>query len=248
MRFAVAVAPFAGLAAGFAIVDPQVFESIPVTPAKHHHDCHESSWWESHIRSAKFEAIAAAVASEPDSGDGQALKSIGHTLDELLLSKEEGDVVTVSSDGPRHDDGSSSSTIYEIISKSNYTTRFAELVYDFPELVQLLNSTEANYTVFVPTNSAFEHIPDDGKKPSKEFVENVLKYHIGVGLYPAKRFIFTHTIPSVLEESLLGGNPQRLRTSFSLLRGARVNLFTKVVYADVVCRYPPARSHLSFHH
>lgn len=39
-------------------------------------------------------------------------------------------------------------TVYELISKSRYTTKLAELIDEFPDLVKALNGTEANYTVF----------------------------------------------------------------------------------------------------
>lgn len=130
-------------------------------------------------------------------------------------------------------------TIYQLINKSKYTTKFAKLVNEYDDIVQLLNSTKANYTLFVPVDSAFEHIPED-KKPSKEFVEAVLKYHIGLGLYPAGRVLFTHTLPTALDEPLLGDKPQRLRTSVGLFSGVRVNFYSKVIAVDIVSRAFPS--------
>jgi uncharacterized surface protein with fasciclin (FAS1) repeats len=120
-------------------------------------------------------------------------------------------------------------TTYELIAKSNYTKKFFELVQKHEKFGKLLNSTDANYTLFVPTDEAFEHIPDHHKdKPSDEFVEDVLNYHLGIGEYPASRILFTHTVPTVLKESLLGDKPQRLRTSVGL-SGVRVNVYSKVI-------------------
>lgn len=132
----------------------------------------------------------------------------------------------------RHGPHKSNLTIYQLISKSNYTTKFAKLVDEYDDIVQLLNSTSANYTLFVPVDEAFEHIPED-KKPSKEFVEAVLKYHIGLGLYPAGRVLVTHTLPTALDEPLLGDKPQRLRTSVGILSGVRVNFYSKVIAVDI---------------
>lgn len=38
-------------------------------------------------------------------------------------------------------------TVYELITKSKYTTKLAALVNEFPDVVELLNGTAANYTV-----------------------------------------------------------------------------------------------------
>ncbi|KAF5586587.1 oxidoreductase [Fusarium subglutinans] len=120
-------------------------------------------------------------------------------------------------------------TTYELIAKSNYTKKFFKLVQKHEKFGKLLNSTDANYTLFVPTDEAFEHIPHHHKdKPSDEFVEAVLNYHLGIGEYPASRILFTHTIPTTLKEPLLGDKPQRLRTSVGL-SGVRVNLYSKVI-------------------
>ncbi|KAL7927030.1 FAS1 domain-containing protein [Trichoderma austrokoningii] len=134
---------------------------------------------------------------------------------------------------PHHDE--SSYTIYELISKSKYTTKFARLVDDHPGVVELLNGTDSNYTLFVPLDKAFEDIPDDHKKPSKEVVEDALRYHIGLGEYPAKRILHTYTLPTAHDEELLGGEPQRLRTSVGL-GGVKINFYSKVVAADIVAK------------
>ncbi|KAM5347324.1 hypothetical protein ACJ41O_010329 [Fusarium nematophilum] len=122
-------------------------------------------------------------------------------------------------------------TIYEIISQSNYTKEFSKLVDKHDKVVKLLNSTDANYTLFAPIDEAFKDIPED-RKPSDEFVENVLNYHIGLGEYPAGRILVTHTLPTALQESWLGNKPQRLRTSVGF-SGVRVNLYSKVVAVNI---------------
>jgi uncharacterized surface protein with fasciclin (FAS1) repeats len=125
-------------------------------------------------------------------------------------------------------------TTYELIAKSNHTKKFFKLVQKHEKFGKLLNSTDANYTLFVPIDEAFEHIPHHHKdKPSDEFVEAVLNYHLGIGEYPASRILFTHTIPTTLKEPLLGDKPQRLRTSVGL-SGVRVNLYSKVIAVNFV--------------
>ncbi|UPK90801.1 hypothetical protein LCI18_001736 [Fusarium solani-melongenae] len=122
-------------------------------------------------------------------------------------------------------------TIWEILEKSNHTKEFFKLVGKHDKFGKLLNSTDANYTLFAPIDEAFEHIPHD-HKPSDEFVESVLNYHLGLGEYPAGRILFTHTLPTALNEPWLGGNPQRLRTSVGF-NGVRVNLYSKVVVVNI---------------
>lgn len=135
-------------------------------------------------------------------------------------------------------------TIWELISKSKYTTKLAKLVSAFDDLVDILNGTSSNITLFAPTDAAFEKIPHHHKKkPSKELIRNVLAYHVSPGFYPACRFPFTHTIPSAYSEKRLGGEAQRLRVGFGLFKGLSINFFCKVVAADIV--RPPSSSFLS---
>jgi uncharacterized surface protein with fasciclin (FAS1) repeats len=101
--------------------------------------------------------------------------------------------------------------------------------------VKLLNDTkeEHSYTLFVPVDEAFDDIPEDHKKPSDEFIKNAIRYHIGLGSYPAGRILTTHTLPTAYKEEYLGDHPQRLRTSVGL-SGVRVNVYSKVIAADFV--------------
>ncbi|KAI1092802.1 FAS1 domain-containing protein [Rostrohypoxylon terebratum] len=126
-------------------------------------------------------------------------------------------------------------TVYQAIHASNHTTKFAKLVDDFPDIVDKLNTTSANVTIFVPTDHAFEKIPDHVKdhKPPKEFVEKLIKYHVLPGFYPAGRVVSSHTLPTTLEEEQLGGQPQRIRVSFGLF-GVKLNFFSKVVFANLI--------------
>ena len=42
-------------------------------------------------------------------------------------------------------------TVYELISKSKYTTKLAALINEYEDVVELLNGTSTNFTVFAPT-------------------------------------------------------------------------------------------------
>lgn len=124
-------------------------------------------------------------------------------------------------------------TIYQLISESKYTTKFAKLVDEHEDIVKLLNSTSShNLTLFAPVDEAFEDIPEHHEKPSKEFVEDLIKYHIGIGEYRAKRILGTNTIATALNEKYLGDEHQRLRTSVGL-SGVSVNFYSRVIAADI---------------
>lgn len=130
---------------------------------------------------------------------------------------------------PHHEP--SNLTVYELISKSNYTTKLAKLIDEYPDLVEKLNGTKANYTVFAPIDAAFEKIPEHGKKPSKEFIEKVLLYHISDGFYPAGRVLNSYTIETLLEPENLG-HQQRLTVRVTL-KGPTINFYSKIVAVNI---------------
>ncbi|KAL9100466.1 MAG: hypothetical protein Q9163_004156 [Psora crenata] len=123
-------------------------------------------------------------------------------------------------------------TVYELITKSKYTTKLAALINEYEDLVQLLNGTAANYTVFAPTDSAFEKIPEHAPKPSKEQLKNVLLYHISKEFYPAGRVLITHTVPTLLVGKHIGGEAQRLSTNIGL-KGLTVNFYSRIIAINI---------------
>ncbi|OAL33329.1 hypothetical protein AYO20_07340 [Fonsecaea nubica] len=133
---------------------------------------------------------------------------------------------------PHHPHHRPNGTIWELISKSKYTTKLAAVVKEHPDLVELLNSTKTNHTLFAPTDRAFEKIPKHAPKPPKEFLEKLLTYHISPEFYPAPRILVSRTIPTALEAKYIGKVPQRLSTQVSL-RGLTVNFYSRVVAIDI---------------
>ena len=131
---------------------------------------------------------------------------------------------------PHH--GKPNMTVYELIAKSKYTTKLAAAINEFPDLVDLLNGTKANYTVFAPTDRAFEKIPKHAPKPPKEFLKKLLTYHVSPEFYPAGRVLATRTIPTALEAEYIGKVPQRVSTQISL-RGLTVNFYSRIVAIDI---------------
>ncbi|KAK4211712.1 Fasciclin-domain-containing protein [Rhypophila decipiens] len=142
--------------------------------------------------------------------------------------------------GPHHPPhhGDPDKTIYELIKASKYTTKFAELIEDYDSIKDILKSTKANHTLFVPTDKAFERIPDKHKKPSKDFIDALLQYHIVPGLYPSYNVSSHLTLPTQLMSHSLGHHKQRIRIrTFGLIpfhKKIFINFFAKVVAADIV--------------
>ncbi|KAF6816616.1 fasciclin domain-containing protein [Colletotrichum plurivorum] len=216
---AVAALSCVALANAFILPDPKIFEQAALKNE-------DASWWD-HVPSK--DSIVSTVEDGIDSLSSHiqsALHSVHETVDDVenrfehLLQEEIFD-----------DPKTSDKTIYELISESEYTTAFAKLVNDYDDIVDILKSTKANHTLFVPTNRAFEHIPKH-KKPGKEVIEAILKYHVGIGDYDAKRVLRTHTLPTLLNEPWLGDKPQRLRTSVGL-GGVRINFYARVVAVNI---------------
>lgn len=124
-------------------------------------------------------------------------------------------------------------TIWEILEKSEHGTTFASLIKEYDDLVEILSSTDKNHTVFVPTDAAFDKIrKDHHEKPSREDLEDFLRNHIVPGNVEAKQMWHRNTLPTLLKEKALGGDPQRLRVRFGL-RGVNINVHSRVVVADV---------------
>lgn len=134
--------------------------------------------------------------------------------------------------GPHHPHHRANETVWELISKSKYTTKLAAALKDFPDLVDKLNGTAANYTIFAPTDHAFEKIPKHAPKPPKEFLEKILTYHVSPEFYPAPRILVSRTIPTALEAKFIGKVPQRLSTQVGF-RGLTVNFYSRIVAIDI---------------
>ncbi|KAF2258590.1 FAS1 domain-containing protein [Lojkania enalia] len=123
-------------------------------------------------------------------------------------------------------------TVYQLISSSKYTTKLAKLIDEYDDLVETLNSTKANFTIFAPTDKAFEKIPKHHKKPSKEQIKDVLLYHISDHFYPAGRVLHSYTIPTLYNPEHGLGHAQRLTVRVTL-KGPAINFYSKIVAVNI---------------
>ncbi|KAK5626830.1 hypothetical protein RRF57_002545 [Xylaria bambusicola] len=219
MRYIDLLPVAASLATAIVLPDDATAQQLGLDLEKPSEKAEKAAWWDS-VRSAPEAAF--------DFIDKKAHKLLDQ-VDSFFETDEVEDVFGIT--GLHGGHGPYNLTIYQAINLSNYTKKFAALVNDFPDVVDLLNSTDTNSTVFIPLDKAFEKVPDHDHKPPKEFVEKVIEYHVLSGVYPAGRVLASHTLPTSLKSKFLGDRPQRLRASLSLF-GLKLNFFSKVVKAD----------------
>ncbi|KAI0837950.1 FAS1 domain-containing protein [Hypoxylon sp. FL0890] len=245
MRYSTALLPLVATATAIVIPDETTAQQL-VLEAEQQADRTVSSWREHMFPSA--DTLLSSAENILDTAveglDRQSNKLRTAIIDGLEVLDIESDITDflspsdyIDKDHHGHHSRATNLTVYQSIKASNHTTKFAKLVDDFPDLVDKLNSTSANVTVFVPTNHAFEKIPHHGKdhKPPKEFVEKVLKYHVLPGFYPVGRVLAHQTLPTALEEEALGDRPQRLRVTISLF-GVKLNFYSKIVLANLITK------------
>jgi len=222
------VLPLLPLASALVITAADVFENIEKTGRKVVDRTQSVFEKTQHVLD---DAFAKAIDGAKDVGDAayHKIHETGCDVESWL----EGSSFDEYEDHPHHPPhhGKPNQTVYELISKSKYTTKLAKLLSAYPDLVDKLNSTKANYTVFAPTDEAFEKIPKHSKKPSKEVLEKVLLYHISDDFYPAGRVLHSYTIPTLLEPENLG-HKQRLTVRVTL-KGPAINFYSRLVAVNI---------------
>ena len=122
-------------------------------------------------------------------------------------------------------------TLYELIADAEHFSKLHDLIKDDEHIVQELNKTAANFTIFAPANIAFEKLEKRRHKPTKEAVKEALLYHSVAELYPAGRVLKSKTIQTLYHEKEIG-TFQRLAVDIGL-RGLTLNYVARVVYPDV---------------
>jgi uncharacterized surface protein with fasciclin (FAS1) repeats len=225
MKYAT-LAAFAAAAAAFVIPDDVMAQDLLLPSANH--DTSDSWATDGQDMLLSVEEFVKQTASVIEHEINDVLDAFSGELDDI----NEQDRPRHGHHGGHHRHGDPNKTIYELVKESNYTKTFAKLVDEYDDIKALLDDSKKNHTLFVPLDSAFEHLPEH-KKPSKDFVLGLLKYHVVPGSYPVGRVLASHTIPTELTLADLDNNPQRLRVSVSLF-GVRLNLYSKVRAGNIV--------------
>lgn len=191
--------PLAALATAFVIPDEQVMNQVAIethetspsildkVPSKDQvHNCLEDVF-SNGLRASK-NTFDQAIDQASEAGDNIA----GKFDDAAANTKSWLESASTSfrgHHGHHGHHGKPNLTVYQLIAESKYTTKLAKLINEYPDLVKTLNGTAANYTVFAPTDHAFDKIPEHAPKPSKEDIKKVLEYHLSAEFYPAGRVL-----------------------------------------------------------
>lgn len=187
-----------------------------------------------------WSTIDAAVEAVSDMGSF-GLDEASSFFD-IRTDPEETPLETSGNKGGHHHHGHehSDKTLYDMIKESKHSQRFADLIDEYDDIKARLQSDDETYTVFVPTDRAFEHMHklhrhhdwDRDEKPSREFIEEALEYHIVPGTHPVRRLLASHTLPTELRLKDLGNHRQRVRVSAGIF-GVRLNFYAKIVATGI---------------
>ena len=188
--------PLVALTAAFVIPDEQVMNQVAI-------ETHETSSTISHkvlskeqVHNCLEDVFSKGLRASKNTFD-QALdqaseygdKIAGKFGDAAANTKSWLESASTTSHGHHGHHGKPNQTVYQLIAESKYTTKLTKLINEYPDLVKALNGTAANYTVFAPTDHAFDKIPEHAPKPSKEDIKKVLEYHLSAEFYPAGRVL-----------------------------------------------------------
>ncbi|KAK2800386.1 hypothetical protein FQN51_006112 [Onygenales sp. PD_10] len=111
-------------------------------------------------------------------------------------------------------------TIYQLLELDHHTQLFTQFISQFDDIVELLNTTTGNYTVFVPSDPALQEFTNNTSDP--EELKKVTKYHIGIGVYSQKSFLSSPTFPTLLDSEQLGSYRHRISTQAGV-NGSTIN-------------------------
>jgi uncharacterized surface protein with fasciclin (FAS1) repeats len=127
-------------------------------------------------------------------------------------------------------------TIWEMISSSKHS-RFADLLKKDHEIMNMLNDTKANVTVFAPNDHAFAMLDKFLKRHKdipKDLIHRVLLYHLAPGTHESQDLRYHNTLITKLPEDELGKNMhQRLRIGLDHI-GPNINFYSRFTMFDIV--------------
>ncbi|KAF1835776.1 FAS1 domain-containing protein [Decorospora gaudefroyi] len=237
MRFT-RIVPALPLAAALVITEPEVFQNLEKS-GRHLVDNAQSAF--DNAQNVLDDAFSKVKDGAKDAYN--KIHHAGYDVESWLEGSQFDDSVIDFEEDPHHPphhgkphhpphDQKPNRTVYELINESKYTTKLAKLINEYDDIVQLLNGTKANYTVFAPTDEAFEKIPEHSHKPSKEFLKDILLYHVTDDFYPAGRVLHTYTIPTLYTPSKNLGHQQRLTVRVTL-KGPAINFYSRLVAVNI---------------
>ncbi|KAI5852119.1 FAS1 domain-containing protein [Tricharina praecox] len=131
------------------------------------------------------------------------------------------------------------STLWDLISSSKHTTRFASLLKKDSSLQSLLSSKSSNITVFAPSNHAISTLEKHLKKGHgdkdvpPDVLHRVLSYHIANGTHRSQDLRYHNTLITRLPDADLGeGMDQRVRIGLNH-KGPSLNFYSQFTMFDI---------------
>ncbi|WQF82862.1 Putative FAS1 domain-containing protein [Colletotrichum destructivum] len=118
-------------------------------------------------------------------------------------------------------------SVIDIIRQSDRATYFSKLLESYDKLRRMLEDESREFTVFVPTDEAFQAL-EGFERSGGALLGEMLEYHAVEGRHTADELGRVGTLATVFEEGELGGRRQRLRIGVGLL-GLEVNFYGRVV-------------------
>lgn len=127
---------------------------------------------------------------------------------------------------------SSSMTVWELIRNDTRVSTFANILGEFKDIVGGLNAPKAKFTVYVPTNEAFEKETFAWDLPSFYWLY-VVGYHMGPGAFSMEDLSKINTAPSFIFADIFQNYRQRISTQSD---GGRFSFNHKAKYVtpDIV--------------
>lgn len=138
----------------------------------------------------------------------------------------------------KHPRGPATKTLYEIIDKFPKFKILSHVVNNDSVLVDALNSTSKNITLFAPLDSAFKfpHRGDKEKKHPKipkEVIRAFVLYHVAPHKYNGFLLRHMQSIPTALSSnSTLDGKPQRIRLAHRFFH-TKLNFYAGIIVTDI---------------
>lgn len=127
-------------------------------------------------------------------------------------------------------------TVWGLIESDSDVSIFAKILGEFDDIVGGLNTPQARFTAYVPTNKALTEVQFDYDLPWF-FWKLLVGYHMGPGAYSAETLMTTNTIPTFLNADIFAKYPQRISTQVGSEKFS-FNHNVTYVKSDIVSVYP----------
>ena len=102
-------------------------------------------------------------------------------------------------------------TVWDVIKNDNNVSTFAKILGEFDDIVGGLRAPRAKFTVYAPTNEAFEKETFAQDLPWF-YWKFLIGYHMGAGAFPKETLLSMATVPSFVNADIFFKYRQRIST------------------------------------